>query len=83
MGRRTKSLRSPRLDDRHGPSPILYDTVSVLSKKILHCADFRFSEHAITQPCRPGVTNMVPPGTRSPARTTLVARWPVLKIESR
>jgi len=31
-------------------------------------------------PCRPGVTNVVPAGTRSPARAMYVARGPVLKI---
>jgi len=33
--------------------------------------------------CRAGVTNPVPPGTRSPAKTTLVTRGPVLKITLR
>jgi len=30
--------------------------------------------------CSAGVTNVVPAGTKSPAKTMLVARGPVLKI---
>jgi len=46
---------------------------------------FWFNAHFFTMPLtkdfyRTGVTNMVPAGTRSPARAMYVARGPVLKI---